>query len=184
MSAAVNIEVADFAAYFEKLDAAAQKKASRALRLARSRVLALYGADAAAKLAEDFRLGKPTVRRLRLFRNAKRGRVWVGGNAMSLSRYGAAEQTAAGAGVPRLGVIPGAFVVRARGGASVVFAPASAPLPGWATFSGAAWTPRGDKRALRKIAVRGPDDFRSRYGPDVAAVRAKFEAEFFKNLEK
>ena len=77
----------------EFLEAAERKKVLRAFRQARSRVLAIYGADAAAKLAEDFRLKKSFVRKLRLFRNAKKARVWVGGNRMSLGRYEDVEET-------------------------------------------------------------------------------------------
>ena len=56
----------------------------RAFRRARGRVLTLYGAEAAAKLAEDFRLKKTELRALRLFRSTAKGRVWVGGNQMNL----------------------------------------------------------------------------------------------------
>lgn len=163
-----------------ELDARERKKALRAARKARARVLSLYGADAAAKLSEDFRMEKKRVREIRLFRNAKRARVWVGGNAMNASRYGNA-QTPQGAYVARFGVVPGAFILR-RG--SAVFAPETASLPGWAVFSGKAWRPRGGDRALRKIAVRTPENFRSRYMPNEADIRAKFEAEFLKNMEK
>lgn len=167
----------------EFLEAAERKKVLRAFRQARSRVLAIYGADAAAKLAEDFRLKKSFVRKLRLFRNAKKARVWVGGNRMSLGRYEDVEETQGGVSVGRFGVIPGAFICTVAG-VDLVFAPDTVVLPGWATFSGKAWKPRGDKRSLRKIAIREPENFQSRYAPDAAAVRAKFEAEFLKNLEK
>lgn len=167
----------------EFLEEAERKKVLQAFRRARSRVLSIYGADAAAKLAEDFRLEKSFVRNLRLFRNAKRARVWVGGNRMSLGRYEDVEETPGGVSVGRFGVIPGAFIISVSG-VDLVFAPDTVALPGWATFSGKAWKPRSDKRSLRKIAVREPENFQARYAPDAAAVRAKFEAEFLKNLEK
>lgn len=68
----------------EFLEKDARAKVLRAFRRARSRVLTLYGAEAAAKLAEDFRLKKTELRALRLFRSTAKGRVWVGGNLMNL----------------------------------------------------------------------------------------------------
>lgn len=164
----------------EFLEADERKKLLRAARKAQARVLTLYGAEAAAKLAADFRMEKKTVREIRLFRNAKRARVWIGGNAMNASRYGNA-QTPQGAYVARFGIVPGAFIVRASG-ADLIFAPSTAPLPGWAAFSGKPW--RSGARELRKVAVSSPENFRARYAPNEADVRAKFEAEFLKNLEK
>lgn len=164
----------------EFLEADERKKLLRAARKAQARVLTLYGAEAAAKLAEDFRMEKKTVREIRLFRNAKRARVWIGGNAMNASRYGNA-QTPQGAYVARFGIVPGAFLVRASG-ADLIFAPSTATLPGWAAFSGKPW--RSGARELRKVAVSSPDNFRARYSPNEADIRAKFEAEFLKNLEK
>ncbi len=152
----------------------------RAFRKARSRVLSLYGAEAAAKLAEDFRMKKPQVRKLRLFRNAKNARVWIGGNPMNLARYNVSA-LALGVSVPVFGVIPGAFILR---GSNTVFAPESAVLPGWATFAGKPWRPRGDNRALRKISVRTPENFQSRYAPNAAEIRAAFEAEFLESLKE
>lgn len=168
----------------EFLEKDARAKVLRAFRRARSRVLTLYGAEAAAKLAEDFRLKKTELRALRLFRSTAKGRVWVGGNAMPASRYAPAQETA-GARLAKFGVIPGAFILRVRGGeGGPVFAPEGTALPGWAAFSGGAWRPRGGNgRALRKVAVRGPENFAARYAPNEAALRALFEAEFLKNLD-
>ena len=168
----------------EFLEKDARAKVLRAFRRARSRVLTLYGAEAAAKLAEDFRLKKTELRALRLFRSTAKGRVWVGGNAMPASRYAPAQE-AAGARLAKFGVIPGAFILRVRGGeGGPVFAPEGTALPGWATFSGGVWRPRGSRRGLRKVAVRGPENFAARYAPNAAAMRALFEAEFLKNLEE
>lgn len=168
---------------FSSLEKSERSRVLRAFRRARSRVLTLYGAEAAAKLAEDFRLKKTELRALRLFRSTAKGRVWVGGNAMPASRYAPAQE-ASGARLAKFGVIPGAFILRVRGGeGGPVFAPEGTALPGWATFSGGAWRPRGSRRVLRKVAVRGPENFAARYAPNEAAVRAKFEAEFLKNLE-
>lgn len=165
------------------LEASERKRALRAFRQARSRVLALYGTEAASMLAEDFRLKKSFVRKQRLFRNAKRARIWIGGNQMNLARYDVAAQGESGVSVPRFGVIPGAFIISVHG-VDLVFAPDTATLPGWATFTGKAWKPHGDKRTLRKIAVRTPENFQTRYAPNAAEIRTKFEAEFLKNLEK
>lgn len=169
---------------FSSLEKSERSRVLRAFRRARSRVLTLYGAEAAAKLAEDFRLKKSFVRGLRLFRSTAKGRVWVGGNQMNLTRYEHVEKTPGGVSVPRFGVIPGAFILRVRGGeGGPVFAPEGTALPGWATFSGGVWRPRGSRRGLRKVAVRGPENFAARYAPNEAAVRALFEAEFLKNLD-
>lgn len=69
---------------FSSLEKSERSRVLRAFRRARSRVLTLYGAEAAEKLAEDFRLKKTELRALRLFRSTAKGRVWVGGNAMNL----------------------------------------------------------------------------------------------------
>lgn len=169
---------------FAALEKSERTRIRRAFRRARGRVLTLYGAEAAAKLAADFKLKRPALRKLRLFRNTAKGRVWVGGNAMPASRY-APRQEAAGARLEKFGVIHGAFILRTRGGADgPVFAPEGTALPGWAAFSGAAWRPRrGNGRVLRRVAVASPPDFASRYAPDTRALLAKFEAEFRKNLE-
>lgn len=169
---------------FSALEKSERSRVQRAFRRARSRVLTLYGAEAAAKLAEDFRLKKTALRALRLFRSTAKGRVWVGGNAMPASRYAPAQE-ASGARLAKFGVIPGAFILRVRGGeGGPVFAPEGTALPGWAAFSGGAWRPRGGNgRVLRRVAVASPQGFAARYAPNEAAVRAKFEAEFLKNLD-
>ena len=138
---------------FSALEKSERSRVQRAFRRARSRVLTLYGAEAAAKLAEDFRLKKTALRALRLFRSTAKGR---------------------------------AFILRVRGGeGGPVFAPEGTALPGWAAFSGGAWRPRGGNgRVLRRVAVASPQGFAARYAPNEAALRAKFEAEFLKNLEE
>ncbi len=177
----MNIEsVEDAAAQMAVAEKSERTRILRAFRKARSRVLSLYGAEAAAKLADDFRMKTPEVRKLRLFRNAKKARVWIGGNPMNLGRYNVSA-VALGVSVPVFGVIPGAFILR---GGNAVFAPESAVLPGWATFSGKPWRPRGDKRTLRKISVRTPENFRARYAPNTADIRATFEAEFCQLINK
>ena len=165
---------------FSALEKSERSRVQRAFRRARGRVLTLYGAEAAAKLAEDFRL-KKTARHRAM---GLAGRVWVGGNAMPASRYAPAQE-ASGARLAKFGVIPGAFILRVRGGeGGPVFAPEGTALPGWAAFSGGAWRPRGGNgRVLRRVAVASPQGFAARYAPNEAALRAKFEAEFLKNLD-